>query len=88
MHCCPNNSSVEYHCYLIELKQNFNYDIPVHNIMLAMRTELEFEVQSMCHDLDVDRGSLDVNFKYVGIIKLSPEQVASFTFQAFDSFGH
>lgn len=56
--------------------------------MLAMRTELEFEVQSMCHDLDVDRGSLDVNFKYVGIIKLSPEQVASFTFQAFDSFGH
>ncbi|XP_022987458.1 endoribonuclease Dicer homolog 2 isoform X1 [Cucurbita maxima] len=75
VHCSPNNSSGVYHCYLIELKQNFNYDISVHNIVLAMRTELEFEVQSMCHDMDVDRGSLDVNFKYIGIIKLSPEQV-------------
>lgn len=75
VHCCPNNSSVVYHCYLIEFKQNFHYDISAHNIVLAMRTELEFEVQSMCHDLDVDRGSFDVNFKYIGIIKLSPEQV-------------
>lgn len=88
MHCCPNNSSVVYHCYLIEFKQNFHYDISAHNIVLAMRTELEFEVQSMCHDLDVDRGSFDVNFKYIGIIKLSPEQVVSFIFQAFDSLKH
>lgn len=88
VHCCPDKSSVMYHCYLIELKQNFKYDTSVHNIVLAMRTELESEIQSMCYDLDTDRGSFDVNFKYVGIIKLSPEQVASFIFQAFDSFRH
>ncbi|KAJ4721645.1 endoribonuclease Dicer-like 2-like [Melia azedarach] len=37
---CPQESKITYHCYLIELKQNFNFDIPVHGIVLAMRAEL------------------------------------------------
>ncbi|XP_059435828.1 endoribonuclease Dicer homolog 2 isoform X1 [Corylus avellana] len=73
--CCPKNSKIMYHRYLIELKQNFGYDVPVHDIMLLMRSELDSDVGSMHFDLDVDWGSLAVNFKYVGVIHLSPDQV-------------
>jgi endoribonuclease Dicer len=71
-----------YHCYLIELKQNFGYDVPVHDIMLVMRSKLDSDVGSMTFDLDVDRGSLAVNFKYVGEIHLSPDHVTSLFFFA------
>ncbi|XP_059442582.1 endoribonuclease Dicer homolog 2-like isoform X2 [Corylus avellana] len=73
--CHPKNSKITYHCYLIELKQNFGYDIPVHDILLVMRSELDSDVGSMHFDLDVDRGSLAVSFKYVGVIELSPDLV-------------
>jgi endoribonuclease Dicer len=69
-----------YHCYLIELKQNFDSDVPVHDIVLVMRSELDSDLGSMHFDLDVDRGSLTVNFKYVGVTHLSPEQVTSLFF--------
>ncbi|GLT72572.1 hypothetical protein SLA2020_444960 [Shorea laevis] len=72
--CRPNNSM--YHCYLIELKQKFVYDVPVHDIVLVMRSELDSDlVGSMHFDLDVDTGSLAVNFKYVGVTHLNPELV-------------
>jgi endoribonuclease Dicer len=76
-----------YHCYLIELKQNFGYDVPVHDIMLVMRRELDSDVGSMHFDLDVDKGSLAVNFKYVGVMHLSSDQVTSlFFFFAYFAF--
>jgi endoribonuclease Dicer len=75
--CRPKNSKIMYHCYLIELKQNFGYDVPVHDIMLVMRRELDSDVGSMHFDLDVDKGSLAVNFKYVGVMHLSSDQVTS-----------
>ncbi|KAB1221117.1 hypothetical protein CJ030_MR3G024362 [Morella rubra] len=71
----PMNSDTEYHCYLIELKQNFAYDVPVHDIVLVMRNELESDVVSMPFDLDASRGSLTVDFKYVGKINLSIDLV-------------
>ncbi|KAB1227320.1 hypothetical protein CJ030_MR1G000270 [Morella rubra] len=70
----PMDSDMKYHCYLIELKQNFAYDVPVHDVVLIMRKELESDVVSMSFDLDADRGSLTVNFKYVGVINLSIDQ--------------
>uniref|UniRef100_A0A2N9FEH6 Uncharacterized protein n=1 Tax=Fagus sylvatica TaxID=28930 RepID=A0A2N9FEH6_FAGSY len=72
---CPKNSDIMYHCYLIKLKQNFGYDIPVHDIVLAMRSELEPDVGSVHFDLDTDKGGLSVDFKYVGKINLKPNQV-------------
>jgi endoribonuclease Dicer len=63
------------------LKQNFAYDIPVHDIVLAMRSELEPDVGSMHFDLDVfDKGSLTVNFEYLRVIHLKPDQVISHFF--------
>lgn len=72
---CSNDASISYHCYLIELNQNFGYDIPVHDIVLGMRSELDCDIANMHFDLEVGRGTLTMNFKYVGEIHLSSEQV-------------
>ncbi|XP_035549379.1 endoribonuclease Dicer homolog 2-like [Juglans regia] len=73
----PKNSNILYHCYLmeLELEQKFVNDIPVHDIVLVLRNKLESELESLHFDLDVDRGSLTVNFKYVGEINLRTDQV-------------
>ncbi|XP_039686333.1 endoribonuclease Dicer homolog 2 isoform X2 [Medicago truncatula] len=70
-----NNSSTIYYCYLIELKQNFSYDITVQDIFLATRVELDPEIGCMQFDMCFDRGSLAVNLRYRGNINLSPDQV-------------
>ncbi|KAG8503299.1 hypothetical protein CXB51_001265 [Gossypium anomalum] len=66
-------SMTKYYCYLMELKQNFGYEIPVHNIILLVRSQLEMEAKSI--ELEVDRGTLTVNLKYIGLIRLSSDQV-------------
>ncbi|KAG6645299.1 endoribonuclease Dicer homolog 2-like isoform X1 [Carya illinoinensis] len=71
----PKNSNILYHCYLMELEQKFVYDILVHDIVLVLRNKLESDIGSLHFDLDVDRGSLTVNFKYVGVMHLSTDQV-------------
>ncbi|KAG7967635.1 hypothetical protein I3843_08G108800 [Carya illinoinensis] len=71
----PKNSNILYHYYLMELEQKFVYDIPVHDIVLVLRNRLEAELGSLHFDLDVDRDRLTVNFKYVGVINLSTDQV-------------
>lgn len=75
MNQCPQDTKITYHCYLIELKQNFNYDIPAHDIVLAVRTELESEIKKVNFDLEVDRGRLTVNLKHLGKIQLTPDKV-------------
>lgn len=61
----------KYYCYLIELNQNFAYDIPVHDVVLVVRTELESDViRSMGFDLEAERGLLTVNLRYIGDIDL------------------
>ncbi|KAH8501303.1 hypothetical protein H0E87_016207 [Populus deltoides] len=70
----PRNLKTKYFCYLIELNQNFAYDIPVHDVVLVVRTELESDViRSMGFDLEAERGLLTVNLRYIGDIDL--EQV-------------
>ncbi|XP_034923676.1 endoribonuclease Dicer homolog 2 [Populus alba] len=70
----PQNLKTKYYCYLIELNQNFAYDIPVHDVVLVVRTELESDViRSMGFDLEAERGLLTVNLRYIGDIDL--EQV-------------
>ncbi|GAY66382.1 hypothetical protein CUMW_248260 [Citrus unshiu] len=71
----PQDTKITYHCYLIELKQHFNYDIAARNIVLAMRTELESEIKKVNFDLEVERGRLTVNLKHLGRIQLIPNQV-------------
>ena len=72
---CANDSVKSYHCYLIELQRNFEYNIPLHHILLAVRTELDFNDEDMAFDLEVERGNVTVKMKYVGEIKFPSEQV-------------
>ncbi|KAJ6891882.1 hypothetical protein NC651_025165 [Populus alba x Populus x berolinensis] len=67
----PRNLKTKYYCYLIELNQKFDYEVPVHDIVLVMRTELESDVlSSMGFELDVERGLLAVSLRYIGDIYL------------------
>jgi endoribonuclease Dicer len=71
-----NNSNTIYYCYLIELKQNFSYDITVQDIFLATRVMLEPEIGCMQFDTCFDKGSLSIKLNYKGSITLSPDQVS------------
>lgn len=71
-----NNSNTIYYCYLIELKQNFVYDITVQDIFLATRVELDQEIGCAPFDMGFDKGSLSVTLRYKGSINLSPDQVS------------
>ncbi|MBA0759745.1 hypothetical protein Gotri_022582 [Gossypium trilobum] len=68
-------SMTKYYCYLMELKQNFGYEFPVQNIILLVRSQLEMEAKSVGIELEVDRGTLTVNLKYIGLIRLTSDQV-------------
>ncbi|KAG5549523.1 hypothetical protein RHGRI_014751 [Rhododendron griersonianum] len=70
-----NDSAKSYHCYLIELNRDFEYDVPLHHILLAVRTKLECDDGSMAFGLEVDRGKLTVRMKYIGELNLKSEQV-------------
>ncbi|KAI5318080.1 hypothetical protein L3X38_037788 [Prunus dulcis] len=72
---CSNDASALYHCYLIQMKPNFCYDIPVNDIVLGMRSELDCDIANMTFDLEVGRGSISVNFKKAAEIHLSSEHV-------------
>ncbi|KAK2973415.1 hypothetical protein RJ640_011649, partial [Escallonia rubra] len=69
-----NDPLKTYHCYLIELARSFSYEHILHNIVLAVGTELEFGDTSS-FDLDVDGGTLTVGLKYVGIVSFTSEEV-------------
>lgn len=71
---CPI-SNVSYHCYLIELRKDFQYEVPVIDVVLGLRSKLESDIANVDFDLQVERGIVTVNLKYVGSIELSPEQV-------------
>ncbi|KAG8641560.1 hypothetical protein MANES_12G002800v8, partial [Manihot esculenta] len=64
-----------YYCYLIELNENFDSDIPVCNIILVMGSELESDISSLDFDLEVDRGLVTMKLKYIGELDLTPELV-------------
>lgn len=60
---------------MIELNRDFEYDVPLHHILLAVRTKLECDDGSMAFGLEVDRGKLTVRMKYIGELNLKSEQV-------------
>ncbi|RVW27130.1 Endoribonuclease Dicer-like 2 [Vitis vinifera] len=64
-----------YHCYLIELNQKYEYEVSPQGIVLAVRSELEYDVGNVNFDLQVDRGTMTVSMNYVGVIHLTAEQV-------------
>ncbi|XP_074263161.1 endoribonuclease Dicer homolog 2-like [Silene latifolia] len=64
-----------YHCYLVELQQDFYSEIPLHDIILVFRDELESDVGCMKFDMGVGSGKMSVNMKYAGTIHLTHEQV-------------
>ncbi|CAL2272011.1 unnamed protein product [Prunus armeniaca] len=72
---CSNDASILYHCYLIQMKPNFCSDIPVNDIVLGMRSELDCDVANMNFDLGVGKGTITVNFKKAAEIHLSSEQI-------------
>lgn len=65
-----------YHCYLIELDQKYEYEVSPQGIVLAVRSELEYDVGNVNFDLQVDRGTMTVSMNYVGVIHLTAEQVS------------
>lgn len=72
---CSNDDTMLYHQYIIELDQTFDYEIPVKNFVLCMRTKLDFEIANWHSELEFGSGCLTVNFKYGGEIHLNAEQV-------------
>ncbi|KAM7525883.1 hypothetical protein LguiA_015785 [Lonicera macranthoides] len=64
-----------YHCYLIELRREFEYDIPVQDIVLAVRTKFDVDDPSLAFDLEIHRGSMGVHIKYGGVVPFASEQV-------------
>ncbi|XP_073037868.1 endoribonuclease Dicer homolog 2-like [Primulina eburnea] len=72
---CGNGDTV-YYCYLIELKQNFQYEVQLQEIVLAVPTRLGYDLEMIDLDLDVDRGKLLVHIKYMEHIILTSEQIA------------
>ncbi|XP_011084676.1 endoribonuclease Dicer homolog 2 isoform X1 [Sesamum indicum] len=71
-----NVSETLYNCYAIELRPNFEYDTKLQDIVLAVHTRLDDDLERSNLDLDVDRGKLIVRIKHVGYVTLNSEQVA------------
>ncbi|GMH07608.1 hypothetical protein Nepgr_009448 [Nepenthes gracilis] len=69
------NYSVEYYCYIIEMEKNFVYDISVHDTVLLVINELNFDVGNIDFDLEVDRGNIAVHMRYLGRISLTLDQI-------------
>ncbi|KAJ8753073.1 hypothetical protein K2173_011841 [Erythroxylum novogranatense] len=57
----PHRLSQKYHSYLIKLNQKFEYEIPVHDIVLMIPSELDSDILSLNFELEAERGSLMVN---------------------------
>ncbi|QHO45652.1 hypothetical protein HN51_014470 [Arachis hypogaea] len=76
---CSSNAdcTVTYHCYLIELKQDYECNISVQNIVLALRTQLDSEIieNTQLFELSARRGNISVNLRQVEPIDLSPHEV-------------
>lgn len=69
-----NDSGTVYHCYLFELNRKYEYNVPVHNIVLAVKTELDIN-DGFSFELDTERGKLGIQMAYAGDITLTYEQV-------------
>ncbi|WCJ38881.1 dicer-like 2 [Euphorbia peplus] len=69
------NSQLIYYCYLIELNQDFDRDVLVHNVMLVTSMKLDSDTLALNFNLEVDGGLLMVKLKNIGTIELKPDMV-------------
>ncbi|KAI3783735.1 hypothetical protein L1987_42821 [Smallanthus sonchifolius] len=77
-----NDLNKLYHFYSIKLKKNFEYDIPLQDIVLGVNTELELDSQQLAFDLEVDRGTIAVSITNIGTSILTSDQMkVSYLFQ-------
>ena len=70
------HSDQKYHCYLIKLDQKYEYEVPPEDIVLAVRSELEYDVGNINFDLQVDRGTMTVSMSHIGVIHLNVKMVS------------
>lgn len=75
---CANDAETRFDCYLIELKQDFQYEVKPQGILLAIRGRLDNDVENVNFDLDADKGKVIVSVKEVGYVTLNPEQVCEY----------
>ncbi|KAK4770728.1 hypothetical protein SAY87_031260 [Trapa incisa] len=61
-----------YHLYFVELVQTFTPDIQAEGLVLAIRTELEHDME---FNLQGERGKVNVKFIYAGTTTLTEQQV-------------
>ena len=57
------------------MKQNYEYDVSVHDIVLAMRNERDSGIANTQFELSAERENLSVNLRQVESIELSPDEV-------------
>ncbi|OVA08941.1 Helicase [Macleaya cordata] len=74
-HCASSSEEELYHCYSIGLKQNFEYNVSLRDIILLMKCDPKSDFEDLDFHLDVSRGSVSVNMVYTGTIYLSANQV-------------
>ncbi|KAF9602740.1 hypothetical protein IFM89_030628 [Coptis chinensis] len=72
----PSHIEEIYHCYTIEMQQNFDDDVSFENIILAVKSNLGNDFTHMDFKLFANKGSVGVNVVYAGTILLSPERVS------------
>ncbi|KAG8390725.1 hypothetical protein BUALT_Bualt01G0113300 [Buddleja alternifolia] len=68
-----HESETLHHLYSIDMLPDFQYDVKFRDVMLAIHTKLENDLNL---DLDVDRWKLVVRVKYIGHITLTSKRVA------------
>ncbi|KAL3833910.1 hypothetical protein ACJIZ3_008646 [Penstemon smallii] len=72
---CNKESSIElYHYYLVKLEPNFQYDVKLQNVVLAVHERLDIDSEMLDLDLDADRGIILVGLKYIGQHELTSDQ--------------
>ncbi|XP_047178314.1 endoribonuclease Dicer homolog 2-like [Vigna umbellata] len=71
------NVTYQYYCYLMELKQDYKYEVFVRDIVLAIRSELDPQIIDALSGTSfvVERGKLSLNLSPAKRIQLSPEEV-------------
>ncbi|XP_052734804.1 endoribonuclease Dicer homolog 2 isoform X3 [Vigna angularis] len=67
----------QYYCYLMELNQDYKYEVCVRDIVLAIRSELDPQIIEALSGTSfvVERGKLSLNLSPAKRIQLSPEEV-------------
>ncbi|KAK4487901.1 hypothetical protein RD792_003639 [Penstemon davidsonii] len=73
--CSQGSSDKPYHIYLVKLEPNFQYDVKLQNVVLAVLERLDIDSETLDLDLDSDRGNILVGLEYIEQHELTSDQV-------------